>query len=82
MMKIRFLLSCNEFIKKSNQFLYNDLKFMSVKDMYFKIDQHLAWFFVYYVECLLSPPPFLCSQIVTPFLNSMFSTNQEKGFKF
>jgi hypothetical protein len=37
---------------------------------------------VYYVECLSSPPPFLCSLIITPFSNSMISTNQEKVFKF
>ena len=30
-------------------------------------------------ECLSNPPPFLCSQIITPFLNSMISTNHEIG---
>ena len=44
---------------------------------YFKIDQHLARHFLYYIERLSSPPYFLCSQIITPFLNSMISTNQE-----
>ena len=34
---------------------------------YFKIDQHLARHFEYYGECLSSPPPILCSQIITPF---------------
>ena len=49
---------------------------------YLKIDQHLAWYFVYYVECLSSPPPFLRSQIITLFLNSMISNYQEKGLNF
>ena len=49
---------------------------------YFKIDQHLARYFVYNVECLSSHPPFLCSQIITPLLTSMISTNQEKGLEF
>ena len=49
---------------------------------YFKIDKHFARHFVYYVECLSSPPPFLCSQIIIPFLNSMISINQEKGLEF
>ena len=35
---------------------------------YSKIDQHLARHFLYYVERISSPPPFLCSQIITPFL--------------
>ena len=48
----------------------------------FKIDQHLPRHFVYYVECFSSPPPFLCSQIIIPFLNSMISTNQEKRWNF
>ena len=52
------------------------------KKRYLKIDQHLTWYFVYYVECLSSPPPFLCSQIITPFLNSMICTDhQEKGME-
>ena len=46
---------------------------------YFKIDQHLARHFVYYVGYLSSHPPFQCSQIITPFLKSMISINQEKG---
>ena len=41
--------------------------FYSVK-RYFKIDQHLAWHFEYNCACLSSPPPFLSSQIITPFL--------------
>ena len=49
---------------------------------YFRIDQHLARHFECKVECLSSPPPFLCSQIIIPFLNSMTSTNQEKGLDF
>ena len=49
---------------------------------YFKIDQPLARHFVYYAQCLSSPPPFLCSLIITHFLNSMIFTNQEKGLEF
>ena len=44
-----------------------------IKDLS-EIDQHLALNFVYYVECLSSPPPFLCSLIIIPFLNLMIST--------
>ena len=32
-----------------------------------KIDQHLARHFKYNGGCLSSPPPFLCSQIITTF---------------
>ena len=46
---------------------------------YSKIDQHLSWHFKYNGGCLSSPPPFLWSQIITPFSNSMISTNQETG---
>ena len=46
--------------------------------IYFQIDQH----FVYYFEYLSSLPPFLCSQIITSFLNSIIFTNLEKGFVF
>ena len=46
---------------------------------YFKIDQHLARYFKYNGAGLSSPPPFLCSQIITPFSNSMISANQETG---
>ena len=49
---------------------------------YSKIYQHLAWHLEYYGACLPSPPPFLCSQIITPFLNSMISTNQETVLEF
>ena len=45
-------------------------------------DQYFARHFVYYVECLSSPPSFLCSQIITPFLHSMISTNQKRGLNF
>ena len=54
-------------------FKYDVLK-LSI--LYFEIDQHLARH-VYDVECHSSPPPFLCSQIITPF-----TTNQEKGWHF
>ena len=56
--------------------------FFAINKRYFKIDQYLGRHFVYHVECLSSPPPFLCSQIITPFLNSMISTNQEKVLEF
>ena len=58
----------------------NLICYCSVK-RYLKIDRQLARHFVYYVECLSSPPPF-SSQIITPFLNSMISTNQGKGLEF
>ena len=44
---------------------------------YSKIDQHLARHFKYNGGCLSSPPPFLSSQIIIPFSNSMISNNQE-----
>ena len=50
----------------------------NLEKRYSKIDQRLARHFVYYVECRSSPPPFLCSQLITPF---MISTNQEKGLE-
>ena len=52
------------------------------KKIYFKIDQHLVRYFVYYGSCLLNPNSLLCSQIITSFLNSIISTNQEKGFEY
>ena len=58
-----------------------DAKLGQVK-RYFKIDQHLARHFVYFAECLSSPPPFPCSQIITSFLNLRISINKEKGLKF
>ena len=45
------------------------------KEKYSKIDQHLARHFKYNVAYLSSPPPFLYRQIITPFSNSMISTN-------
>ena len=38
---------------------------------YFEIDQQLARHFEYHCACLSSPPPFLCSQVITLFLNSI-----------
>ena len=55
---------------------------VSVTKRYFKIDQHLAWHFVFYVECLSSLTPFICSQIITHFLNTMIFTNKEKKWNF
>ena len=46
---------------------------------YYKIDQYLAWHFKYNGAGLSSPHPFLCSQIITPFSNSIISTDQETG---
>ena len=48
----------------------------------FKIDKHLARYFVYYGKFLSNPPSFLCSQIITSILNSIISTNHDKGFEF
>ena len=55
------------------------LKYIQKKSI---IDQHLARHFVNYVACLSSPPHFLCSQIITPFIYSMISTNQKTGLYF
>ena len=49
---------------------------------YFKIDLHLARYFMFYGACLSSPLLFLCSQKYNPFVNSMISTNQEIGLEF
>ena len=49
------------------------------KKRYSIIDQHLARHFKNNSAGLLSPPPFLCSQIITPFSHFMLSANQEKG---
>ena len=43
------------------------------------IDQHLARHFRKIGAGLLSLPPFLCSQIITPFSHLMLSSNQERG---
>ena len=44
---------------------------------YSKIVQHLARHFNYNGAGLSSPPPFLCSPKITPFSNSMISSNQQ-----
>ena len=44
------------------------LRFHGSVKRYSKIDQHLTRHFKYNSGCLSSPPPFLCSQIITPFL--------------
>ena len=67
------------YVEKVHIFVLNN-KYGILK-RYLRIDQHLARYFVYYVEYLSSLPPFLCSQIITPFLNSMVSINQE-GVEF
>ena len=62
---------------------YNENFYMGfLKNRYSKINKHLARHFVYYCECLSIPSPFLCSQIINHFLNSMISTNHEKGLEF
>ena len=48
---------------------------------YFKIDQHLARYFVYYVECLSLPFPFLCSQIITPLIQ-LSQPIRKRGWNF
>ena len=48
---------------------------------YFEIDQHLARHCLYYDECI-NPTPFLCSQLITPFLDSIITTNQEIELEF
>ena len=52
---------------------------IEIKNVYFKKYQNFAQHFMSYLECLSSCLPFLCSGIITPFLNSMISTNQKKG---
>ena len=49
--------------------LNNNVIQIIMQKRYSKKDQHLEWHFKYNGECLLSPPPFLCSQIITPFSN-------------
>ena len=56
-----------------------DWTIYTVTKRYSKIDQHLARHSKNNVECLSSSPPFLCSQIITPFSHSMISTNQKTG---
>ena len=51
------------------------------RKMYFRIDQHLAQYFVNYGADLSSPPPFLWSQTITSFWNSIISSNQETGLE-
>ena len=41
--------------------------------------QHLAQHFKNNDAGLLSPPPFQCSQIITPISQLMLSANQERG---
>ena len=59
--------------------LYSLIKVDDLRKRYSIIDQHLARHFQYNVAGLLSLPPFLCSQIITPFSNSMVSANQKTG---
>ena len=43
------------------------------------IDPHLARHLKNNGASLLSPPPFLCTQLITPFFHLMLSANQERG---
>ena len=38
-----------------------NIDYVALTKRYIEIDQHLAWHFVYYVDCLLCHPPFLCN---------------------
>ena len=51
----------------------------SLTKRYSKIDQYLARHIRYNGGCLSSPSPILCSETITPFSNSMISTNLETG---
>ena len=56
------------FIVKINNIQLNFIMlFKIIVKKIFKIDQHLARHFKYNGACLSSPPPFLCSLIITPF---------------
>ena len=52
------------------------------KDVLHIINQHLARHFKNNSAGLFIPPPFLCSQIITPFSYLMLSANQERGLCF
>ena len=56
--------------------MFYPVRLQPLEKRYSKIDQHLARYFKYNSGCLSSPPPFLCSQIITTFSNSIISTNQ------
>ena len=43
--------------------------FMRANNRYSKIDKYLARNFEYNGACLFNLPPFLCSQIMTPFIS-------------
>ena len=50
---------------------------------YYIIDQHLARHFKYKGECLSSPPPILCGQIIlTPFLIQLSPPIRIQGCNF
>ena len=77
-LNIKFFFVFRRVIQPDQELMDNLLNFSGdevTKDIFKYIDQHLARHFVYDVECLSSPPPFLCSQIITIFLNSMISIN-------
>ena len=54
----------------------------TIKKRYSIIDQHFKRHFKNNGAGLLSPRPFLCSQIITPFSHLMLSANQERGLWF
>ena len=54
--------------------------FMYIKDIYsIKLFKKIAQYFVQDSECLTNPLPFDATQIITPFLNSRISVNDDKG---
>ena len=60
----------------NNQNTFSSLYFTK---RYSIIDQHLAQHFKNNSAGILSPLPFLCSQLITPFSHLMLSANQERG---
>jgi hypothetical protein len=63
-------------------FLCKILLQLCIKKRDVKLVQHLRVFFVYYGECLATPLPFIDRQMINPFINSMISTNHEKGLEW
>ena len=76
----QFVLDSNHNWDKSMNKIVEELgKQNGIKKKYSKIDQYLARHSKFNVAYLSSPPPSLCIKIITPFSNSMISTNQETG---
>ena len=49
---------------------------------YFIIDQQTALHFIHYSECLSTPLSFYTNHIITPFLNSRISANDDEVLGF